>query len=178
MGRRSETEDAFGKAIELAEELAAQSPGVPDLQADLVRNLGNFGNFLQDSGKPREAMANFRRAISLAERLTAAFPKVPEYRTHFLALNLYNLADALRSNGQGHEAEQTYSRAWEIMESTSGDANDTVLVRLIRGGALGHLGEFRLERREFAEAVRLLDRAVAEDEVASKRPPATPIRAG
>ena len=158
--RPGEAEAAYRQAIGLAEALMAESPGTPDLRADLIRNLGNFGNFLQEIGQHREAEATLRRAVNLAERLVADYPKVPEYRVVFLALNLYNLADLLRSNNRVPEGEAVYTRALEVLDAVPAPAADVMLGRLIRGGALGHLGQARLERKEFAEAARLLDRAL------------------
>ncbi len=158
-GRIKENEEALRKAINLAEALVVESPAVPDLQADLIRDLGNFGNFLNETGRPREAEAILRRAIDLAERLSAGFPNINEYRVLFVALNLYNLADLLRANRRGPEAEQTYGRVIEIMESVPANTGDALLSRLIHGGALSSVGRYRLERRDFANAGQLLERA-------------------
>jgi hypothetical protein len=110
----------------------------------------------------------------MSERLVFDFPEVPEYRTNLLALSLYSLADALRNNGRGAEAEPLYSRVLEIMDATQGDTSGIVLARLIRGGAAGHLGGFRLGRREYAGAVRFLERAVADGRAASNLAPGNP----
>src|SRR5262249_7454615 len=137
-----------------------ESPGLPYLRADLIRNLGTYGGFLQEVGRHEEAEATLRRAIALSERLAANFPEVPEYRVAFLAWNEYQLADLLRKNGRIPEAEAACRRALEILDAAPAAAADTLSGRMIRAGALGDQGRLRLGRHEHAEAERLLKRAI------------------
>jgi serine/threonine-protein kinase len=159
LGRSPESEAAYHEAIALAEALVKTSPGVPDLRADLARNVGNLGNLLDNVGRSSEAQAVMRRAIELSEQLVADAPKVPEYKTLFLGLNLYNLAESLRTSDHAREAEAYYNRVLEVLGSVPPDSGDVVLPRLLRGGSLGHLGEFRLARKEYADSRALLERA-------------------
>jgi serine/threonine-protein kinase len=170
-GRPAEAEAAYRQAVELAERLLRESSSFPYLRADLIRNLGSFGSFQQEVGRREEAEATLRRAVQLSERLVADFPEVPDYRVAFLAMNESSLADLLREAGRIPEAEAAYRRALEVLDATPAGAADALAGRIVRATALGHLGQIHMERLDFDEAERLIERALGFGRAALKLAP-------
>jgi tetratricopeptide (TPR) repeat protein len=78
---RAEALASFGRARELQERLATDSPNVPRFRTRLAETCNAFGVLLGASGKRADALTSFERAQTLYEKLTTAYPEDPEYRT-------------------------------------------------------------------------------------------------
>jgi hypothetical protein len=89
----------------LQEELLAETPDSPQVQADLALTLKNLGSTLRDLRRPEEAVAPLERGLELLGRARAALPEDKSrdllHRTLFQHLAKAHLA---RGDGAGVRA--------------------------------------------------------------------------
>ena len=119
-----EAERVLREAVRLAESRDAP------LQRHLLAALTLLGSFLDDRGKPAEALAFEKRALDLGTAtLGADAPKLVRVLVH--------LAEAHRALGELPEALRAYERAAAIVERSAKDVERQTLVAYHRGrGAL------------------------------------------
>jgi tetratricopeptide (TPR) repeat protein len=147
-GKEADAEPLQRRAITILEDLQRENPGRSS--SDLATALNNFA-----AGLPRdraaEAESLYRRALELNEKeLGAEHPNV--------AVDLNNLAEALRLSGKSEEAEALFRRALRIDERVLGPQNPTVAT------VLNNLAKVLRDTNRPAEAESLFNRALAIDE--------------
>jgi tetratricopeptide (TPR) repeat protein len=143
-GKEADAEALQRRAITILEDLQRENPGRSS--SDLATALNNFA-----AGLPRdraaEAESLYRRALELNEKeLGAEHPNV--------AVDLNNLAEALRLSGKSEEAEALFRRALRIDERVLGTQNPTVAT------VLNNLAKVLRETNRPAEAESLFNRAI------------------
>src|SRR5207244_1667146 len=80
-GRVVEGEKAFRAALEEAQRLVDDFPGIPPYRQDLAGAHGNLGSLLWKTGRPAEAREPLEQACTVMEKLAADFPTVPAYQS-------------------------------------------------------------------------------------------------
>jgi tetratricopeptide (TPR) repeat protein len=116
LGQRDRAREAFGRAIDLQEQLRAEAPGEAGYRRELAESYNFLGEWYR-TGRPslREAEGAYRQALALQERLAADFPGEPAYRAD-QARTYYNLGIAYMDSGRAGDAENDYGRAIRILE--------------------------------------------------------------
>ena len=115
---RPAAEQAFRRALEIREKLAADLPTLPNCRQELARSHNSLGALLADLGQRTDAERAYRRALEIQEKLAADFATVPGYREYRrdLATSHNNLGNLLAALGQHEEAEAAYRAALKIQE--------------------------------------------------------------
>jgi len=136
------SEAALREAMRLAE--SDQGP----LQRHVLAATTLLGSFLDDRGKPEEALALEERALSIGESTLG--PDAPT-----LVRVLVYLADAQRANGRLADALHSYERAGRILAAHEADVQRPIRVAYYRGwGTLqGILGEPEESRRTLEQGL-------------------------
>src|SRR5262249_25842557 len=80
LGELKEAEAAYGEALALFQQLAADFPGPPGFRHDLARAHNNRGILLRTTGRLQDAEAAYADALALQRQLAAEFPARPEFR--------------------------------------------------------------------------------------------------
>jgi tetratricopeptide (TPR) repeat protein len=123
LGRYGPAEQAFGRAIAMARELADEFPGEPRHRLALAQNINGLGHLLRTLGRTRQAEEAHTRALALAERLAADFPRDPDCRRE-AAGTLDDLGHLLRAGGQLARAEELYRKSLGRREQLAADFPD------------------------------------------------------
>ena len=152
-GKETDAEPLQRRAITILEDLLRENPGISS--SELASALSNFAAGLpQDRAKEAESL--YRRALELNEKeLGTEHPNI--------AVNLNNLAEALRLSGKSEEAEALFRRALRIDESVLGPQNPTVAT------VLNNLAKVLRDTNRPAEAESLFNRALAIDQTSFGR---------
>jgi tetratricopeptide (TPR) repeat protein len=113
--------DAYGRALELLEQLAADFPTATLYRNDLAGTYAKQANLQEASGEHAPALATLRRAIDVQDRL-AAEPEAPaSYRQRAAELRL-TLGTFLEEQKKPGEAEAAYRAALDRMQGLAADA--------------------------------------------------------
>jgi serine/threonine-protein kinase len=170
-GRFSESDRAYGQAIQILAALSAEDPGRFEYPRWLVEALNDRGELYRMNGRSREAEALFNSAIARSEALLI-WPIGPPYR-RAKGSALINLSDVLVLEDRPQEARQWAGQAVELLEpialGSTGSrqtARDRWLLSLaltLRGVAAGQVGDDRAAARDLDEA-EAVAKAVKEDD--------------
>jgi serine/threonine-protein kinase len=175
LGRHPDAEKAYGRAIELLQDLTRVRPGEPQYRHELAHAQNRLGIVLAATGHRREAEASYRRALAQQQALTAALPARPAYR-HHLAKTQVNLAHLLAEDGRRTEAETAYGLGLDLLGRLRREApGELVYSDDLAGGLLG-LGRLLQEQdrrddavKAFRQAAELLEPLVVGDAVSPRR---------
>jgi tetratricopeptide (TPR) repeat protein len=171
--RPVEAEKAYREALAVRKRLAAEFPSRPDLRDDLAQSYGNLGNLLRLTGRREAAEAEYRYALAIRKQLVADFPDRPDFREQ-LALGHGNLGVLLSDTGRAADAEGEYREALTILERLATDFPALPAYQDDLAGTLGNLANLHNDRKEFAAALPLIDRAVVHVRAAMAAEPKHP----
>jgi serine/threonine protein kinase/Tfp pilus assembly protein PilF len=184
-GRLPEAEQAYRRALEIAEKLVAQFPhrmnfvlprpddedmhsmigdanraSLDDTQqyhSRLAAIHNNLAKLLQNTGRRHDAEESFRRALRVQQILVGVFPRVPDHQ-RLLALIHGNLGTLLWHADRLEAANAAFRRFLDIQEKLVTDFPKVPGYLLALAGTLANCPDFRL--RDAARAVALAKRAV------------------
>jgi tetratricopeptide (TPR) repeat protein len=112
LSQQAAAEEAYGAAIALLRDLAAEFPQQPAHRQELAGCFNNLGGLLMSTPRQEEAERAFRQARDIQQALVKEFPASPKYRSA-LAGSDHNLATLLAVARRLPEAEQALRRALE-----------------------------------------------------------------
>jgi serine/threonine protein kinase/tetratricopeptide (TPR) repeat protein len=115
LGELTDAEIAYGMALTIQAELAADFPAEPRYRQELAQIHNSLGGLLYDLGKRDQAEAAYRAALTILDQLLSDFPTVPQYR-QALAANYNNLGLLLKDLRKHDQAESAYRAALIIQE--------------------------------------------------------------
>ena len=146
-GKDADAESVQRRAIAILEKLQRENPA--QATSDLASALSNLATSLSPD-RVSEAEALYRRALELNEN---------EFGTEhpYVAVNLNNLAEALRISGKYEEAEALLRRALSIDERVLGPQHPTVAT------LLNNLAKVLRDTNRPSEAESLFNRALSID---------------
>jgi tetratricopeptide (TPR) repeat protein len=161
-GRAGEAEEHFRRALDRAEELAANYPDTPGYQEALAWRLMEWGYLMGDTGRHGEAENAYRRSLAIAEALSAADPDVVGYR-HVQVDTGMRLLYLLENKPRGaQEAEPLYPRYLALAEKLVSEHPDSPEYRehwgyLLRGwgGVLHQVGRPQEAEAAFRRALQV-----------------------
>jgi tetratricopeptide (TPR) repeat protein len=161
IARPADAEKELKEAVKLFQELVDKHANVPEYRAFLGTSYNSLGRVLiRGGGRAEAAEKALREAEKLLEPLTKKSPGVALYRK-FLAVNYSNLASLLEEDrGRAAEAETFENKSLELHE---GLARDEPTVPEYKSRLAGSLHSRALDlknRNEFAEARKVMERAV------------------
>jgi tetratricopeptide (TPR) repeat protein len=110
LGQRAAAEEAYGAALRLFGDLAAEFPGRSAYRRELAACHTNLGSLLADTPRQKEAEGAFRRALEIEQALLEEFPGTAEYRSA-VAGSLHNLGTLLVRGGRPGEGEKFLRQA-------------------------------------------------------------------
>jgi tetratricopeptide (TPR) repeat protein len=139
LGRQAAAEEAYGAAIALYQDLAAEFPERPAYRFELAGCYTNLGSLLLDTPRLTEAEGAIRRALDMQRALVEEFPASPEYRSD-LAGNHNNLATLLFQIGRREEAEKLLRGALEHRRRLAEEHPDNAAYRQDVARAWNNLG--------------------------------------
>ena len=117
-----QSEEAYGKALAIWEQLTKDSPKDERAQAGLARTQLGLGNVYQINTKLDLAQKAYQQSLDNRVALANAHPKVPEYQRD-LATSYNNLAIVLqRQPGKKADAEKAYRTALTLQKQLADDA--------------------------------------------------------
>jgi serine/threonine protein kinase len=168
-GPLEDAQAAYDEAVVLLKRLALDYPGRSDFREELGNAHTYLGNLLRDARRPREAEAAYREAIAVRQQLTTELPHRPDLRR--------DLADShvrlggVRLPDRPEEAEEAWQGALAIQEKLAADYPNVSDYQNDLAGTLVNLAFRHNERRDFAAAVALLERARPHHQAALKAKP-------
>jgi tetratricopeptide (TPR) repeat protein len=162
LGRYSEAEAAYGRALELQRGLVASS-AEPRLSLDLARTCTWMGELLRTAGRPDDARPWYEEALGLQRDLASRCPD-PVCRQE-QARSLYNLGLACYDSGRPAAALEHLDQARALLAGVvqAGDPpadleQDLARVQINRGAVLRRLQQPEPAREALQEAVGRLQR--------------------
>jgi serine/threonine protein kinase len=114
LGRRSEAEAAYEKAINNLSRLAAEYPQDPEYRHVLAESYNWLGEVYRSAERHSQARAAHQKAAVILEGLTADFPDRAVYRKD-RARSFYNLGIVAKDTNRPKEAEQAFDEAVAIL---------------------------------------------------------------
>jgi tetratricopeptide (TPR) repeat protein len=160
---------AYQRAVELFDKLAADFPSVAEHRKNLADSLNSVGNLQIKSGRWPAAEAAHRRAFDLRAMLVLQFPKEPSYRT-LLAGSHVNLGIVTRNRGEPEASLKWFTKAIALLELKEKDDSYPDQQRLfLRNAYWGRAQALDLLARPL-DAVKDWDRAIALNPVPADGP--------
>lgn len=117
-GRNRKT--AYRSGLTLHQQLAADSPKIPEYRQELARSHNNLGDPLKDAGRATEAETAFRAALFIRQQMVAESLTVPEFRQG-LANSHNSLGILLQDTGRLQDAETAYREALVLPRQLAAD---------------------------------------------------------
>jgi tetratricopeptide (TPR) repeat protein len=158
--RASQTAAEFRKAVELLDDLAARFPDSTTYPESAAVGRSNLAGALLEGGRLEEAEAVLRRNLEFWEKRGNTDSSNFNY-TSKQALTLENLAYVVEKRGRRPEAEQAFRRAAELRLTMTKHFPNTPHHIGALANLLGRLAAYASDRRDFAEARRLREQALA-----------------
>lgn len=169
-GKSKESEDAFGRAIEIRQNLASARPDLTENRNDLAASLNSLG-LLQQSVNQREPAAAFRRGLDVAEQLVADEAADPAFRR--TEAHLHNSLGLLHSFVEEYsDAEPHLNAARDILQSLVGSNADVAEFQRGLAGAHINLGNLYNNTHRLADAETSFRSAIEIYEQLADRHPA------
>jgi eukaryotic-like serine/threonine-protein kinase len=137
--RLGEAEQAFRRAGRLQAELAGAYPRVPRYRMALARTHYNLGAVEMDTGRPREAGADYGTSIELLEGLRKDFPEEPDYRQE-LATSYTDRGLLLHETRRPEEAQGDCREAVALQKALAEKGSSPPLYRYRLAVFLNNLG--------------------------------------
>src|SRR5262249_36320028 len=169
-----EAEAAYGVAVAIRKQLAADFPTRPEFRWELATSHNNLGVLLSGTGRLKEAEAPFDAALELRRQLAADFPARPEFRRD-LASSHNNLGLLLGETGRLKEAEAAYGAALAVREQLAADFSKQPELRNELAGTYVNLALLWNHRRDFQAAKKYLEKARPHHQAALKANPRHPF---
>jgi serine/threonine-protein kinase len=160
-GKIAGAEPVFRRSLGLSSALVAEAPKTPAYRRALAVGHLNFGEFLAQTDRRRDAEKAYQSSIDLYETLSADFPSEPGYKSeHGYALG--DLAGLLLDEKRTSEACPVLERAIAAQRAATGLNPRSAGYRHMLRGHLAALAGALIDLGEHTEASR-----VAEDLVRS-----------
>jgi serine/threonine protein kinase/tetratricopeptide (TPR) repeat protein len=154
--RPQDAEAAFGKALTLWEQLAKDFSPQLDFRKELARTHLDLGNLWRNANRPQEAEAAYRKALVIQQELADEF-KRPDLRAELAQIHIrLGVVQEARSL---QEAETEWRAALAIHEQLAAEFPQNADYQNDLAGSLVNLAALHMERREYAAAVTLLEKA-------------------
>jgi serine/threonine protein kinase/tetratricopeptide (TPR) repeat protein len=109
LGENAQAEQAYERAILIAEQVAAEFPAEPDYRWALADAHNRQGIVLRNSGRWRAAEMEYCQAISLLTPLIAEWPRVPLFRATLADSNNY-LGELLFQDARNFKGAEEHKR--------------------------------------------------------------------
>jgi serine/threonine protein kinase/tetratricopeptide (TPR) repeat protein len=159
LGRHSEAEAAYRRAMAIIEQLVAEEPLSHDYRRDLARIQANLGELLRHMGLTAEGEQLLRSAIASWGKLVGERPSVSQYQ-HELAQDNITLGRLLLESGERAEAASLFHQAIALLEKLVADAQSEPGYRDALATAHNDLGAMLIEEGRLEDAERSLRRAI------------------
>ncbi len=172
-GRSQEAAEAFSEAVEIFQQLVAESPTELHYLESLAMQQDQLAGTLRDTGKTAEAEKRFLEALKTHRQLVNDFPGKPAYREG-LAITLNNYGILLKNSERVADAERFYGDSLAIHKQLAGDFPETPRYQNRVAAASVNLARLVLARNDAEGAHRLLKDAVVHIEAALKASPRHP----
>jgi serine/threonine protein kinase/tetratricopeptide (TPR) repeat protein len=166
--------EPYREALAIRKKLAADFPSRPDLRDDLGQSHGNMGNLLRKLGRQEAAENAFKDALAIRKQLVADFPDRPDFRQR-LGHAHNNLGVLLADIKRPADAEGAYGEALAVRERLEADYPAVPAYKDELSGVLGNMANLHNDRKEFAAALPLIDRAVVHSRAAMAAEPKNPL---
>ena len=128
MGKSSEAEAEYRKALAIRKKLADDNPAVTEFRNLTAFGHNNLGNLLRNTGNPWAADAEYGKALAIFQKLVDDNPSVPQFHRR-LADNLDIIGWRLAQTGKLSEAIGYYMREEairrQLAEASSATPEDT-----------------------------------------------------
>jgi tetratricopeptide (TPR) repeat protein len=173
MGETATAQLSFDNARRILERLPAGSPVAPG-RFELAMVLRRLGDLASDCGDPRAARYEYRNAIALFE---AFANERPEDRPAWLELaRAYNNFGLLLGQEGDAGAGEHFTRCVQILEAFDRRAGVTAESIELQSIGLNNLGNWHTESGRYADARRVLERAVQlTNQLAATDPESPPL---
>ncbi|HZU38247.1 MAG TPA: serine/threonine-protein kinase, partial [Gemmataceae bacterium] len=165
MGRPEEARRDYEQSIKLLSELRTELPSRAVYKFDLAIARQDLGNLLCSQHRFDEAQHEEQASLTLLRGLVADFSTRPRYRKK-LGNAFDNLGTAFALAGQRKDAERSWLQALTLFEGLTREYPTTADYHDLLGMTLGNLGWLRTEQKNWPEARRLIERAIAEVQAA------------
>ncbi len=166
--RRSESEDAVRRSIELFEQLLSDNKDSEAIRYELALTLASTEAFSFDQ------MLRALRANELSSALLAKSPTVPRYQA-LKAHALETLASHQRRVGKLDAAERNLGETMRIYNSLLADSPELSLYETQRSQALESMAEVKLRQGDADAAIEHLERAIRQLQATLRRPDSSPM---
>jgi len=161
LGKRTDAEEAYARAIAIFEQLAARYPDNPEYRSKLVQTFDMADPHSADLSSLKRIEDRLKRARKLIDQLVVRAPENAEYT--WLRTRVYvKLGATLARLGQLDEAESCYQEAIAFLGKLIDRSPSNDAFRLDRATATEALATIALERSQRKEARALLEGALAD----------------
>jgi serine/threonine protein kinase/tetratricopeptide (TPR) repeat protein len=171
--RDAEAESALRQAQDVRRKLADDYPRVLAYRMELANAIGDLAHFLTRQKKIAAAVEQYSQVVELRKAIVAQDATIPGYRVQ-LAGSYHDLAWALSVTHRPKEAEVNWRAARDLWEKLAAEMPMVPDIQNGLGGSLANLADLHNKRREFADAVVLLDKARTHLQAALKARPKDP----
>ena len=168
LGKLTESEQAYHKAIEILEPLAGNTRLGREPSRSLARTYTLLGDLLVRRGDKGHAEPIYKQAVEAQVTLAAAKGATSEDHLQ-LGQTLRSEGDLLRLNGQPRKAKPIYDRALNVLDQALSAnpkhpevRNELALTNEARGWINRELGEIKAAGQDYRQSLDLLERLVAE----------------
>jgi eukaryotic-like serine/threonine-protein kinase len=170
LGRSSDSENAYRRAVALFLRLATDFPNRPEFRLELALSHNALGAMLLQTARLREAETAYAEALAILKQLAADFPKRREFRQALAGIH-NNLGNMLHSTGLAKEAESAHLEALAIRKRLVADFPQGPMLRRALAMSQNNLGWLyqtteRPERAEWA----FRDSVVLQKQVVANHP--------
>jgi serine/threonine-protein kinase len=151
LGHKREAAEAYRKAADLLERLAADFPAEPDYRLKLAWSNENLGMMLTEIGDLAAAETATRAALTVKQQLLTEKPDDPEYRSG-LATAHRNLALLSRQRRKFEDAASSFRSALDVQQKLVADFPTNAVFGLDMARSRTDLGNIFFEMGRFADA--------------------------
>jgi serine/threonine-protein kinase len=109
MGKSSEAEAEYRKALPIRQKLADENPAVADFRDLLARGHNNRGILLSNTGRSSEAEAEYRKALAIRQKVADDNPGTAQFQNN-LAGSLDSIGWRLMQAGKATEGIDYFTR--------------------------------------------------------------------
>jgi tetratricopeptide (TPR) repeat protein len=161
IARPADAEKELGEAVKRYQELVDKHPDVPEYSEGLGSSYNSLGRLLNRGGGRAEAAEKaLREAQKVLEPLAKKYSDVALYRKR-LAVNCSNLALLLDGDQRrAAEAEELFNKCLELYEELARDDPTVPEYKSDLAGALHNRAIDLRKRNQFADARKVMERAV------------------
>jgi tetratricopeptide (TPR) repeat protein len=170
LGRHSEAELAFDRALAILGPMGRIKPRSPRLRRSLAHSFRQRGVLLATTGRAAEAERSLDQAVAALRPMPDEDPGSPRDQ-YALATTLNTRGGILLNEGRRVEARDSFLEAIQWMDGLVDGAPEQAEYRSRRAGILNNLGIILIQAGRLAEAKGYLEEAVAQQESALKTNP-------